>query len=224
MMVTNSVKPGIPLPAIGMDNTSWFNRFLDKGMKTSGRGIWYSFHAYTSYPLTVLLSRYDYQYLALNLSTTQPFFQATQITLINLNSIAQTISSRSDHCTPEFMKQCPSSLVTTPKYSLQSQCADPVFLASHPPHGTKPCAQRQMSSLKNRASDYRCLVATLTTFIKNVSYRPSLSSITPWTTKTLWPTKLKKIMSTSFFGRKPRFKFHKSLGIIFHTPEYYILG
>jgi hypothetical protein len=29
---------------------------------------------------------------------------------------------------------------------------------------------------------------------------------------------------TSFFGRKPRLKFHKSFGVIFHTPVYYMWG
>ena len=165
MMVTNSVKSRIPLPAIGMDNTLSFNGLFNKRMETSGRSIRYLFYSYTPYTVTVLLSRNRYQCLTLNSSTTQPFFQSSQIALINFNSATQTISSRSDHRTPEFMQQCPSGLVNTPKHSLQSQCAGSVFLARYPPHNTKTGSQRQMGSFENRTSSYRRLITILRTFI-----------------------------------------------------------
>jgi len=224
MMVTNFIKSRIPLPTVGVDSTSIFNGFSNERMQTSGRSIRYSLYSYPSYTFTILLSRYNYQCFSFNPSTPQPFFQAAQITLINLNSAAQTIPSRSGHRTPEFMQQCPRSLITTSKHSLQSQCAGTVLLARYPPHGVKPCSQRQMSSLKNRTSSYRRLIATLRTFIKKISYWPCLGFIAPRTTETFWPTKLKKIILTSFFGRKPRLKFHKSFGVIFHTPVYYMWG
>ena len=109
-------------------------------------------------------------------------------------------------------------------YTLQSQCARPVFLAGHPPHGPKPGAQRQARVLENRARRHRSLIIALPTPQQAPPAGPSSPPSTAGTHKTLWPAQLHQILATRLLSGKTPLKLLQRPRVVLHSPACYMLG
>src|SRR6516164_7045306 len=123
------------------------------------------------------------------------------------------------------MQQRPGRLVALQaQNTLQAHGADPVLLAGHPPHGTKPQGQRQAAVLKDRTGGNRNLVVTTGTAYKTVAFRPALRLATARAAKTVRPTKLKEILPAGRLGRKACLQLPQVSRIILHGQKHYRLG
>ena len=224
MTIPFTFQPRISLPSIRMNKATGFHRFFDKSIQTLRRSIGNSLHSDSTDTVFFFLCGCHNQDFAMEVTPTQPLFQASQIRFVNFHLSAQTVSSGSDHRFSQLVQQRPGRLVAASQDSLQSQGAHSILLTGDPPHGTKPEGQRQMSVLENCPCCDRSLITTANTLINNVSNRPKRICSTLGAAKTVGPAQLEKVKTTSFFRRKSCFKFFQGLGIIFHTPGILYVG
>ena len=154
-----------------------------------------------------------------------PLFCAPHIGLVDLHATAEPFSAGPHHRAPQLVQQRPGGTVASQTQdALQSQCARPVFLAGHPPHGPKPGAQRQARVLENRARRHRSLIIALPTPQQAPPAGPSSPPSTAGTHKTLWPAQLHQILATRLLSGKTPLKLLQRPRVVLHSPACYMLG
>lgn len=183
----------ITLPAISMNYAAWLYGFFHKRMQTMRRGILNSLHSSPTDFSPILLCCNNYQRVLLRFSTTCTFFQASNIGFIHFDPPRKSVTSGSDHRSPQLVQPSPRSLIATQfKNPLQTQSACTILLSGYPPNCSEPHSQRFMSVLKNCSGYYRRPVSTSRTLKQSRPYRPSLFMSTTWTMKAIRPAQLKK--------------------------------
>ena len=225
MSISQSLQLRISYPVVCAYNRTGLHAFLDSRLQTLGRCIWNLFETDSSNVLVVLLGSNNDQGFACCSSTpfARPF--PSNISLIHLYDSRKTITSWSHHSMTKFVQPRPCrSIASQAQDTLQAQGADTLFLIRDIPNGSKPQLQWFSRILEYGSCCYRGLKMTILAFIKFLSNLPSLMMPTARTTKSIRPTKAIKVVSTGLFCAKLLLKFHQSLGIIFHTRQYYILG
>lgn len=223
MLISLLFQSSIPFPTIGMYNTAGLNRFFDERLQTARRRISNSRHPYSSGTFSIFLGCNHYQHLFLRLPSPQPLFRSPHVSLVNLDSVRQSVTSGTDHSTPQFVQPCPRSLVTRQaKNPLHPESTDPCLQRGYPPDQPKPHRQRLTCTVKNGSGRHRCLIRTTCALNQCPAYTPPFGVSTPHTQITIRPAQLEQIIQTRLFLRKPSFKFSKRSGIVFHTREYYM--
>ena len=154
-----------------------------------------------------------------------PRSPAPHIGLVDFHATAEPFSAGPHHRAPQLVQQRPGGTVASQTQdALQSQCARPVFLAGHPPHGPKPGAQRQARVLENRARRHRSLIIALPTPQQAPPAVPSSPPSTAGTHKTLWPAQLHQILATRLLSGKTPLKLLQRPRVVLHSPACYMLG
>ncbi len=228
---SSAVKPevrlqaDVPFPAVGVDRAVGLDSLLDEAVQLLlGRSA-DALHTDPSYPRAVFLGGDGYQCFFLRLPSAQSLFCAPHIGLVDLHATAEPFSAGPHHREPQFVQQRPGGTVASQTQdALQSQCARPVFLAGHPPHGPKPGAQRQARVLENRARRHRSLIIALPTPQQAPPAGPSSPPSTAGTHKTLWPAQLHQILATRLLSGKTPLKLLQRPRVVLHSPACYMLG
>jgi len=224
MVIADGYQFVVATPLIGPNGTSTHNSVLHEGCEAATGGI--RKNTETNPPnafVPLVFHSNSYQYFACR--PTPPFARlfSTNKGFIYFNDTRQIVTSGAYHGTPQFMQPGPSCAVAPQtKYPFQAKCTRSIFLSGYPPYCPKPNRQRFMGILKNRPRDYRQLVMTTGAFVQHITNRPGFETVTSRTGKAVWPSQVKKIVTTGFLRRKPTLKFSQIFGVFFHTPEHYM--
>lgn len=225
MPISQRLQIRITGPSIRHHGTAGLNRCLDKRVQTGRRGIRDLFHAHSTNFGPILLGSNNNQCLILDLSAPQPLFKTAEIGFVHFDRAPEAISARPNHRTPQFMKPRPCRFITPqPENPLQTQRACTALLAGNPPDRPEPKEQGHPAPLKNSTAGNRSLITACSALNKSRSNRPPFASLTSRAAKPVRPAQFQQISAASFFCRKLGFKFHKVLGVVFHTPLFYISG
>ena len=219
------VNADVPFPAVGVDRAVGLDSLLDEAVQLLLGRFADALHTDPSYPRAVFLGGDGYQCFFLRLPSAQSLFCAPHIGLVDLHATAEPFSAGPHHRAPQLVQQRPGGTVASQTQdALQSQCAHPVFLAGHPPHGPKPGAQRQARVLENRARRHRSLIIALPTPQQAPPAGPSSPPSTAGTHKTLWPAQLHQILATRLLSGKTPLKLLQRPRVVLHSPACYMLG
>ena len=213
----------ITFPPIGANNATRLNRLYNERKEAFSRGVRDSKHTNPSNCFPFFLSGNCNQGIFKRLAASNSLFKASQVSFVNLNCPQQSISTRSNHGSPDLMEPSPRRFVTSEAedtFEPKSTC--PIFLGYHPPNSSKPNNQRFPCSLKNGSNNHRCLISANGTLVKNFSNRPGFPSTATCATKSIRPAQTKKIFAARLFGGKTCLKLSKCAGIVFHIPIYYM--
>ena len=223
--IAKRLQADVPFPAVGVDRAVGLDSLLDEAVQLLLGRFADALHTDPSYPRAVFLGGDGYQCFFLRLPSAQSLFCAPHIGLVDLHATAEPFSAGPHHRAPQLVQQRPGGTVASQTQdALQSQCAHPVFLAGHPPHGPKPGAQRQARVLENRARRHRSLIIALPTPQQAPPAGPSSPPSTAGTHKTLWPAQLHQILATRLLSGKTPLKLLQRPRVVLHSPACYMLG
>ena len=224
MLITFRTQLCVSLPSICTYQAAFFYTFLDCWYKILCRGISYSSKANSSKMVIFVFYHNDNQTLAFGTTPPFPRLFPTDVSFVYFDCTRQSISSRSDHCTSQFVQPCPSCTITfKSQNSLQSQCANPIFLIDNIPDSSKPKHQWLSSIIEYRPSCDRGLSITNLTVVQSLFCDPCLCMTTFGTTKTVLPSNVGQVFQTGFFFFKSVFEFKDCRWVVFHTPILYIV-
>jgi len=224
MLISLLFQSSIPFPAIGMYNTAGLNRFFDERLQTARGRVSNSRHPYSSGAFSIFLGCNHYQHLFLRLPSPQPLFRGSHVSLVNLDSDRQLVTSGADHGTPQFVEPPPRGQVRDAQNPLHAQGAGPVLLVRHMPHRAKPQRQRKTTMLKDRSNGHRRLSSTSLAQQQSTAHPPCLCATASRTLESVRPSQLLQIKPACLFGRKLTLKFHQRSWVYFHTHLHYQLG
>ena len=223
MLIALLFYTGVTFPAISMYNATRFYRLLDESFQTVRRGVSDASHPYSSSAFPIFLCRNNYQSLFLRPSSPETFLRGTNVSLVNLDSASQSVSSRADHCTPQFVQPGPSGFVAPQtENSLHCESTGSGLQRGYPPDHPEPHRQRFACTVKNSSSRHGTLVGTTSALNQCPTHTPSFGMSTSRTQVTIGPAQLEKVVQARLFRREPRLQFCKCPGIIFHTREHYM--
>lgn len=198
MDVTTSIQTVVPIPAISVDYTTSLSGLTYRWLQACSGGVC---NTSKSNPAKFLVVNYLYRYknqrFSRGPSATFTRLFTTNISFIDFNQTEYTITSRSNHSSPELMQPRPCSFITAESQNtLQPFGACTVFLAGYPPDCSKPKTQRLPSSFKNSSSCNRCFVRTGNTAKQSIFRSPCLGVSTTRAAKSVRPSQLVKVFST----------------------------
>ena len=122
------------------------------------------------------------------------------------------------------MQPCPGGFIASQsENSLYSSRTCAVFLAGHPPDGSKPQHQRFSRPFKDGSCNDRGLITTRTTADQTITRMPSFFVGAARASEAFRPPQLVQIFSAGLLGRKSPLQLQKVLGVILHALEDYIL-
>jgi len=209
MIVAQFLDTFISVPTISPDFSPHFHVTHNKIVKACRCHIRNNGHSYSTRATPPDFCRYGNNRLSLSTSTTDFRPAASNICFINFNSSGQLTSSRTNHCTAQFMEPNPCCIIAAkPENSFQSESVCSMLLARHKPHSKKPRSQRFMSLVKQRSRSYRCLPFTFSAEEETASHhRGCFRSISATgAAETFWPPKLGNVVEASVFATKPFIK------------------
>src|SRR5213595_2079337 len=222
--VAFAVEGEVAQPTIRMHNTAGLNRLLHEGHQTVRRSVRNATHANASDAPALLLRRHDNQGLALRFAAPHTLFRSPHVSLVNLDSSRQLFPARSHHRPPQFVQPTPSRLVTAePQHALQTEGADAILLAGHPPQSVEPHLQRSARVLKNRPRSQRSLVRTARTLPERGTQPPSSAFPTPGAAEPFRPAHPEKIVTTGFLRSEALLEVRQRARIVFHGLLHYLL-
>ena len=226
----------VTTPSIGHNLGAFFDNVTNERHKAGAGYVRYAAHSHPAEALGRMNFHRDNHDL-LTCTTAPSFsthFTAAHVSLIHFNAAVDSIPSRTDHGSPQFMQPRPSRLITAQaKNAFQTQCTRPVFLTDHEPHCGKPGSQGRPRPVKDGARRHRNLAAALPAMKVPPSCRPWFGFPTAMSTyKALRPTATHKITSACRFVGKPFQKLLVGTRVVFarhrmriiaHTHTYYML-
>jgi len=227
MSVAVALERGVAQPTIRMHNAARLDRLLYEGHLTLGRSVGNAPHPNASDPPAILLRRHNNQCLRLGLAATHTLFWSSHVSLVDLAGSGQSIPARPHHGPSQFVHPTLSGLVASePQHTLQTQGADTVLLAGHPPQGAEPNPQGSARVLKDRPRCQRSLVSTACALPECRAQPPCFRFSAARTTEPFRPSHPEKIVSAGFLRSealsevclRPRVVLHG-----FHGPEHYLL-
>src|SRR5439155_7292845 len=164
------------------------------------------------------------QGLALRFAAPHTLFRSPHVSLVDLDSSRQSIPARSHHRPPQFVQPTPSGLVTSePQHALQTEGADAILLAGHPPQSVEPHLQRGARVLENRPGSQRSLVHTTRTLPEGGTQPPPSAFPTTGAAKPFRPAHPEKIITTGFLRWEALFEVRHRARIVFHGALHYLL-
>ena len=154
------------------------------------------------------LNSRHYNCLLFSMSAGHTFFLSTDVSLVDFNATFQQITSGPNHSSTQFVKPCPSSLITAQaQHSLHSQRASAKLLVGYMPRCLKPHPHRLASAIKYRLGGYRGLTLAASTSDLLPICHPPLGPSAGRANKTIGPAQFQQICCTRLFSRKPFIKF-----------------
>src|SRR5204862_4697496 len=108
-------------------------------------------------------------------------------------------------------------------HALQTEGADAILLAGHPPQSVEPHLQRSARVLKNRPRSQRSLVRTARTLPERGTQPPSSAFPTPGAAEPFRPAHPEKIVTTGFLRSEAPFEVRQRARIVFHGLLHYLL-
>ncbi len=108
------------------------------------------------------------------------------------------------------------------QHPLQPKCACLTFLADNPPDGSEPHCQGSTCVLEDRACGYRHLLPTGRAHPQAPPRPPTSRSLAGRTGFPIWPSELRKRLTTSPVGAETGFEFPKSSRVVLHCQQHYL--
>ncbi len=218
MNITRSSKIVVSVPAIGSNDIARFHRSLYGFTQAFARCIGYPTQSNPAYATPVLLGCYNHQCLSFRASAPFPTLFASDIRFIHFYDSCQSISAGANHGHSQLMHPCPRrSVASEPQHSLQSQCANPIFLIYHIPDSIEPYLQGLTSALEDSTCGHRSLVVAELAPVQASFHLPRLRASATRTDKSVRVSQLPKIIAACLFGGEPLLKLHSILWIIGHN-------
>lgn len=207
-----------------MYHTARRNRLLHEGHQTVRRSVRNATHANASDPPAFLLRRHDKQCLTLRFAAPHTLFRSPHVSLVDLDSSRQAIPTRPHHRPPQFVQPTPSGLVTPePQHALQTEGADAILLAGHPPQSVEPHLQRGARVLKNRPRSQRSLVRAACALPERGTQPPRSAFPTTGAAEPFRPAHSEEIVTTGFLRPEALFEVRQRARIVFHDLLHYLL-
>lgn len=205
----------IRFPTVRMDTTALHNGSLDELAQVYGRAVGYPCHTDAPDADPIFLRRNHYQCLDWNSSSFASRHYSSDLGFVHFNPATEFVPARANHGSAQFMHKRPGALIAAQaQNSLQSQCADSVFLACHLPDRPKPNAQRQTAVLEDGSGGRCCLMAT-TRANQPASLRsPRFVAATAWAHKSFRPAQRHQIFAALLLAMKILLHFQKRLRIV----------
>ena len=215
----------IAVPTIGSDNSTGFNSGFDSLCQAFSGCINYPVKTNTANMIVFIFHSYkDKCFTSCTMSSLPRLFPA-YISFVDLDHTRKAIPTWTNHCTSQFMQPSPGSpIAAQPQHSFKSQGTNTMLLTRNVPNCSEPQPQRLSSILKDSTRNYRNPIAAFLALIKLIILCPSFVIITARTTKPIWPPKVVKVLTASFFCRKTVVKFHNRFRVIFHTRILHLVG
>jgi hypothetical protein len=225
MKVTGHSQIAISWPVVGSYRAFVLNTLLSKRGETGGGRIRNDTQTNSAYSVFTLifyqLSRPEFFLLLLVLvfpvsfrryrfHQLQPFQKVDHVRAVPL-LVAIYATRPRRFCSCQF------------KNSLNVFSPSTVFLTCYPPDCTEPENQWFPSALENRSGSNRTFVTARGTAIQATAHCPRFSVVATWTTETVRPTQVKKVVTASLFGGDSSLQFLHISGIILHREEHHIL-
>src|SRR5437588_352733 len=110
-----------------------------------------------------------------------------------------------------------------PQHALQTEGADAILLAGHPPQSVEPHLQRGARVLKNRPRSQRSLVRAVRTLPERRTQPPRPAFPTPGAAEPFRPAHPEKIVTTGFLRSEAPFEVRQRARIVFHGLLHYLL-
>ena len=225
MLVSKLINTLISRPTVRMNNGTRTDTLYDKWMKALTGSILNTPYPDTPDASAVFLRRHGNNRFALDFPPVKPLFRATPVRFVHFHSAGETVPSRTNHRTSQFMKPRPSRFVTAkPQNALKPKCARPGFLACYPPDRPKPHGQRFARVLEYRACCRRNPIFTIRANQQIPFRRPHLKTTATRANKPFRPPQRYEVFMARSFRRKPGFQFCKGPWVVLHEYTYYILG
>ena len=134
MNIAFCFQAAITFPSIGKNIAARFNGLRDERMKAFSGGVRDSVHTNSSNRFPFLFRGHYNQGFFEGLSPSNAFFNASQVSFVNLDSSGQSISPRPDHSSSDFMKPSPRRFIATkPEDTLEPESTCPILLGNNPP-------------------------------------------------------------------------------------------
>ena len=167
-------QPVITIPSIRSHYAGQSHRISYCLLQAFSRSVWHTLKSNTSNALVIQLYGYNNQNLTRSTPSTLSWFPSSNISLINLNYAIKSVTARTDHGTSKLVHPSPSRMVATQSQSsLQTQCANPIFLIRYVPHSAKPPLQGLSRPVENCSSCHRSLKITIRTVEQSSACPPS---------------------------------------------------
>ena len=209
----------VSFPSICCDQAARLDRVLHKWHKAICRSVQHTTQSDSSDTFAIFLCSDHNHSLLFCLAASDTFFPAAQVRFINFNGSGQPVSAGTNHSPAKFVQPSPCGFVAAkPKNSLQSKRAGPVFLARHPPHGSKPQCQRLSRIFKHRPCCQRCSVVAFRALPQILSYGPCLGMSATRTGKAIRPSQAEQVFATGFLCGEPGLEFWQRSGVVSHAP------
>src|SRR5947208_13695997 len=110
-----------------------------------------------------------------------------------------------------------------PQHALQTEGADAILLAGHPPQSVEPHLHRGARVLKNRPRSQRSLVRAVRTLPERRTQPPRPAFPTPGAAEPFRPAHPEKIVTTGFLRAEAPFEVRQRARIVFHGLLHYLL-
>src|SRR5439155_15951727 len=110
-----------------------------------------------------------------------------------------------------------------PQHALQTEGADAILLAGHPPQSVEPHLHRGARVLKNRPRSQRSLVRAVRTLPERRTQPPRPAFPTPGAAEPFRPAHPEKIVTTGFLRSEAPFEVRQRARIVFHGLLHYLL-
>ena len=223
MLVAVPCQTSVPLPTVGVHNTTWLNRLLDEKPQAARRGVTDPSHPYPPGTPSIFLSSNSYQRLFLHLPPANPLLRSAQVRLIHLNSARQPVTPGADHGSPQLVQPSPRRLVASqPKDPLHPQSAGACLQGCDPPHHPEPHDQRLTRTVEDRSGRHGRLVRTTCALDQHLAYAPPFRVSAPGTHVASRPAQLEQVVHARLFRGEPGLELAECSGIVFHAPQHYI--
>ena len=148
-LVAKDFKPVVALPPIGVDDRTGLDGGGNEAVKAALRRIGDAVEPDPTDSVAFLLSTNRNKRLRLRLTPRDAFFQAADVSLVDLDHALKSITPGADHCLPELVKPGPNCLVAPdPKDPLHTERAGSVPLARNEPDRPEPKRGSESAFLK----------------------------------------------------------------------------
>jgi len=218
MFVPHHLYTVIPRPAIRSKNGSSLHIIFDESPKTWRRQVGNLCHTNSTRATTTHFRSYCNDRLPFSTPATDLRPNPPDVCFVNFNLSGQLIPSGAHHCTAQFVKPIPGSIIAAKtKDPLQSKSTGSMFLTRDKPHGKEPSPKRFVTPMKQSSSGDGRLAFAFPTEEKTTPHQEWLISFFPTTgtSEAFRPSKFRDILKASVFAGKPFIKILKCFRIIY---------
>jgi len=206
MFVTHGLYTVIPRPAIRSKLGSSLHVIPDESPKAWCRQVRNFCHTNSTRASATHFRRYCNDGFPFSAPASGICPNSPDVCFVNFNLSGQLIPSGANHCTTQFMKPSPRSIITAKtKCSFQSESTGSMLLTRHKPHSKKPRPKGFVTPMKQSSRSDGRLPFAFPAKEKATPHQGWLVRFfsTTGANEASRPSKLRNIFKTSIFVAKP---------------------